>query len=176
MAWLNFKANVLQGELRVWSVPQIDVFELDLALSWPDFWRLLSSLDLLLGDFLKGEHFFSVVYHPHKPVKAAEEVHQPAHVSGPSEEQNESDRVSGRSVLGDQKDCDDVEQLGSVEHAQVIPAPATMMCNKMGGGLVEKHMLLCHDCLFLTERANHCRASHALVEIGVDGAPQRATH
>ncbi len=108
MAWLNLEANVLQGELRVGSVPQIDVFEGDLALRWPDFRRLLSSLDFLLGDFLESEHFFSVVCHSHKPVKAAEEVHQPAHISGPSEEQNESDSVSGRSVLCDQQDCYDV--------------------------------------------------------------------
>ena len=108
MAWLNFETHVLQGELRVGSVSQVDVFERDLAQRWPDFRRLFSSLDLLLGDFLKGEHFFSVVCHSHKPVKAAEEVHQPAHISCPSEEQNESDSVSGRSVLGYQKDCNDV--------------------------------------------------------------------
>ena len=102
---------------------------------------------------------------------AAHDVHEPVHISGPPVEHNEGDLVVVHPVLSNQDQSHNVEHIGSVEHAEIVPAPAAMVSDEVRCGLVEKLVLLLHDGLLLAEGTDHSRAAHTLIEVAVDRAP-----
>ena len=101
-------------------------------------------------------------------------MHKPAHIGGPVEEKYKANCAHGRSALGNQDDGKNREKLSCIVHAQVVPAPAAVMCNELGCCLVEQHVLLVHDVFFLAEGSDYGCASHAFIEVGVDWDPERA--
>ena len=101
-------------------------------------------------------------------IVASEEVLKPAHVR-PVEEENERDVAYDAFVHDAGHDSANLDALGEPLHAELIPAPAAMVSDKVRGGVVQQGVLLCQDLLFLLEGSDDRLASHCLVEVAVNG-------
>ena len=64
-------------------------------------------------------------------------MHEPAHVGGPLVEHDEGDLVVSHPVLSNQDQSNNVEHIGSIEYASIVPTPAAVVSDELSSGLVK---------------------------------------
>ena len=155
MARLHLEVELVEDNVSVGTVSQVDLVEGNFSFGWPvELSGGLLSVGLLLRDVLQVEDALGSREGAHCPVEAAEEVHEPAHVLRPVQEEHQGNGISSSAVLGDQNQGHDGEELGHIVHSEVEPAPAAVMGDEVSCGLVQEHVLLLHDLLLLAEGAD----------------------
>ena len=105
-------------------------------------------------------------HHQLKPIEASEETREPSKRYGLVKEETKSDVADFAFVEDAQYDCRERDNLTSVGHAQVKPAPAAMVGNEMCCDLVDHLVLTSKDMLLLTEGTNDIRTSDRFLHVG----------
>lgn len=158
--WADLEAELTKHNLSVRAIAQLNILELNLALTRPLCIWFISAFGFLLRGLLQIQDLLYVNHHALEPIEAAEQVHEPGHVLAVSEGDDQSDVVDNSLVHDADDGGQEAEERGCPVHAQVEPDPAAMVRNEVNCGVVEKAILFGHDCFLLLEGSDDTLASH----------------